>query len=49
MNQWKIGDVLVTRIVEMEVAGGTKFILPEATREACLPIGWMQPNFMDSP
>ena len=48
MNQWKIGDVLVTRIVEMEVAGGTKFILPEATREACLPIGWMQPNFMDS-
>ena len=48
MNQWKIGDVLVTRIVEMEVAGGTKFILPEATREACLPIGWKQPNLMDS-
>ena len=48
MNQWKIGDVLVTRITEMEVAGGTKFILPDATRENCLPIKWMQPNFMDS-
>ena len=47
MDQWKIGNVLVTRIVEMEVAGGTKFILPDATREACLPIDWMQPNFMD--
>ena len=48
MDQWKIGNVLVTRIVEMEVTGGTKFILPDATREACLPIDWMQPNFMDS-
>jgi len=47
MNQWQIGEVLVTRIVEMEVVGGTKFILPDATREACLSIEWMQPNFMD--
>jgi glyoxylase-like metal-dependent hydrolase (beta-lactamase superfamily II) len=31
----------------MEVTGGTKFILPDATKEACLPIDWMQPNFMD--
>ena len=31
----------------MEVTGGSKFILPDATREACLPIDWMQPNFMD--
>lgn len=48
MNQWQIGDVKITRIVEMEVTGGTKFILPTATREACLPIDWMQPNFMDA-
>jgi len=47
MNHWQIGNVLVTRIVEMEVTGGSKFILPDATREACLPIEWMQPNFMD--
>ena len=38
MNQWNIGKVNVTRVVEMQVAGGTKFILPDATREACLPI-----------
>ena len=48
MDQWKIGNVLVTRVVEMEVTGGTKFILPDATKEACLPIDWMQPNFMDA-
>jgi glyoxylase-like metal-dependent hydrolase (beta-lactamase superfamily II) len=47
LNQWQIGDVKVTRVVEMEVAGGTRFILPDATREACLPIDWMQPHFMD--
>ena len=47
MNQWSIGKVNVSRVVEMQVAGGTKFILPDATREACLPIEWMQPHFMD--
>ncbi|MCB1685552.1 MAG: MBL fold metallo-hydrolase [Pseudomonadales bacterium] len=47
-NQWQIGRVRVTRIVEIEATGGSRFILPDATREACLPIGWMQPHFMDA-
>ena len=48
MNEiWQIGDIKVTRIVEMEVVGGSRFILPDATREACLPYSWMQPHFMD--
>jgi len=47
MNQWQIGDVKITRVVEMQVAGGTKFILPDASREACKPIDWMAPHFMD--
>ena len=47
MNQWQIGDVKITRIIEMEVAGGSRFILPDATREACLPMTWMAPHFMD--
>ena len=34
MNRWQIGDVRITRIVEMEVAGGKRFILPQATPEA---------------
>ena len=46
MNEtWKIGDITVTRVVEMEVPGGTKFILPDATKEAALELEWMQPHF----
>ena len=47
MNQWQIGDVKITRVIEMEIAGGSRFILPDATREACLPIDWLAPHFMD--
>ena len=47
MNQWQIGDVKITRVVEIESLGGSRFILPDATRDACLPYDWMQPHFMD--
>ena len=47
MDRWQIGDVRITRVVEMEVTGGTRFILPDATRDACLPIQWLAPHFMD--
>ena len=47
-HKWKVGDVTITRVVEMEVAGGSKFILPDATREACQPLDWMAPHFMDA-
>jgi len=47
MNQWQIGKVRITRVVEMQVTGGSRFILPDATREACLPIEWLAPHFMD--
>ncbi|MFP6816955.1 MAG: MBL fold metallo-hydrolase [Pseudomonadales bacterium] len=47
MNQWQIGDVKVTRVVEMEVTGGSRFILPDATRDACLPMEWLKPHFID--
>jgi glyoxylase-like metal-dependent hydrolase (beta-lactamase superfamily II) len=45
--KWRIGEVTVTKIVELEVTGGSRFILPQATREAVLPIGWLQPDFAD--
>jgi len=45
--RWRIGGVTVTKIVEMEVTGGSRFILPDATYEAVLPIGWLQPHFAD--
>ena len=45
--KWRIGKVTVTKIVEMEVTGGSRFILPQATYEAVLPIAWLQPHFAD--
>ena len=45
--QWRIGAVTVTKIVELEVTGGSRFLLPQATYEAVLPIGWLQPDFAD--
>jgi glyoxylase-like metal-dependent hydrolase (beta-lactamase superfamily II) len=47
MQRWRIGDVTVTKIVELEATGGTRFILPQATREAALQIPWLAPHFMD--
>jgi glyoxylase-like metal-dependent hydrolase (beta-lactamase superfamily II) len=47
MMKWQIGAVTVTKIVELEVTGGSRFILPQATPEAILPIGWLQPDFAD--
>jgi glyoxylase-like metal-dependent hydrolase (beta-lactamase superfamily II) len=46
--QWKIGDVRVTRVVEIETVGGTRFILPQATREAVRDIAWLAPHFADA-
>lgn len=48
MRRWRIGEVTVTKIVEMEVAGGTEFILPQATPDAVRELQWMRPHFMDA-
>jgi glyoxylase-like metal-dependent hydrolase (beta-lactamase superfamily II) len=45
--KWRIGRVTVTKIVELEVTGGSRFILPQATYEEILPIKWLQPHFAD--
>ena len=45
--KWRVGAVAVTKIVELEVTGGSRFILPQATYEAVLPISWLQPDFAD--
>jgi glyoxylase-like metal-dependent hydrolase (beta-lactamase superfamily II) len=44
--KWRIGRVTVTKI-ELEVTGGSRFILPQASYEEILPIGWLQPHFAD--
>src|SRR5437868_2235456 len=45
--KWRIGDVTVTKVVELEVTGGSRFILPQATYEEILPIAWLRPHFAD--
>jgi len=44
---WRIGKIRITRVVELEMAGGTRFILPDATRDNVLPIEWLRPHFAD--
>ncbi len=48
MRTWRIGDVKITKVVELEIAGGTRFILPQATPETILPIAWLQPHFANA-
>ena len=48
MQRWRIGAVTVTKVVELEATGGSRFILPQATREAVLPIDWLRPHFADA-
>jgi glyoxylase-like metal-dependent hydrolase (beta-lactamase superfamily II) len=47
MMRWRIGEVTITKIVELEMTGGSRFILPQATPEAILPIEWLKPDLAD--
>ncbi|MBV8615920.1 MAG: MBL fold metallo-hydrolase [Acetobacteraceae bacterium] len=47
MRSWRVGDVAITKVVELEATGGTKFLLPQATREAILKLAWLRPHFAD--
>src|SRR5215813_551147 len=43
--QWKVGKVRITKIVELETVGSTKFILPLATNEEIRKLPWLIPHF----
>jgi glyoxylase-like metal-dependent hydrolase (beta-lactamase superfamily II) len=45
--RWRIGRVVVTKIVELEVTGGSRFLLPQATDDEIRPIRWLPPDFAD--
>ncbi len=47
-QKWQIGDVTITRIVELEATGGSRFILPDATPEAVREIDWLSPHFANA-
>jgi len=45
--KWRIGNVTITKAVELEVTGGSRFLLPQATPDAITPIAWLRPHFAD--
>jgi glyoxylase-like metal-dependent hydrolase (beta-lactamase superfamily II) len=42
---WKIGNVKITKVVELETLGHTRFILPLAGREEIQQLPWLIPHF----
>ena len=44
---WRIGDVKISRIVEIEATGGMTRIIPDASRERVMGIRWLYPHFAD--
>jgi glyoxylase-like metal-dependent hydrolase (beta-lactamase superfamily II) len=48
MNQWRIGEVRITRVVEMETMSKATFVLPDATPENIQREPWLQPHFADA-
>ncbi|MGP9810692.1 MBL fold metallo-hydrolase [Rhodopseudomonas sp. NSM] len=45
---WTIGKVKITKIVEIESTGGTRFILPQATNEEIQKLQWLAPDFANA-
>jgi len=45
--QWSVGRVKVTKIVEQESLGGTRFIVPDATPQDVQKMPWLVPDFAD--
>jgi glyoxylase-like metal-dependent hydrolase (beta-lactamase superfamily II) len=47
-QRWKVGAITITRVIESEVASSARWILPDASRENMLQIGWLQPHFCNA-
>ena len=43
--RWNVGKVKITKIVELETIGSTRFILPLASHEEILKLPWLIPRF----
>jgi len=43
--RWNVGHVKITKIVELETIGSTRFILPQADTEAIKSLPWLIPDF----
>ena len=47
-QRWQVGDVRITKVLELEVKGTVTWLLPDATKEALLSVPWLQPHFCDA-
>jgi glyoxylase-like metal-dependent hydrolase (beta-lactamase superfamily II) len=43
--QWKVGKVRISKIVELETVGSTRFILPQAGNAEVQKLPWLIPHF----
>jgi glyoxylase-like metal-dependent hydrolase (beta-lactamase superfamily II) len=43
--RWKVGQVKITKVVELETVGSTRFILPLASNEEVRKLPWLTPHF----
>src|SRR4051812_39129866 len=43
--QWKVGRVKITKVVELETVGSTRFILPLASNAEIQKLPWLIPHF----
>lgn len=44
---WRVGDVKITQIIELDACEGLQAGIPNATPENLLKIPWLAPNFID--
>lgn len=44
--KWKIGDVMITRIAELETPTSVKFMFDGVTKDDLMAIDWLQPHFV---
>src|SRR6266513_3653268 len=42
---WTVGKVKITKVVELETVGSTRFILPLASNEEIRKLPWLIPHF----
>lgn len=47
VRRWKIGDVTITWVVELEIPGAATWILPDATTENLAKVPWLKPHFVN--
>lgn len=47
MQQWKVGDVTITKVVELTQTQALTWLLPAASPDAVREIGWLAPEFAD--